>query len=107
MTRYKYPAADARQFNKHGIDLTVYGANVPTANVVFVSVEKGHFQEFYDKRSHYMYYIVEGTGTFVLNDEPLEVEATDLIVIPPKTRIQLLRHDENGTDRIAGIRSRK
>jgi ethanolamine utilization protein EutQ (cupin superfamily) len=85
--KYKFPASEANSFNKHGIDLTVYGENVPSANVVYVEVKEGHFQEFLDSESTYMYYIIEGKGTFFLNDEPLETEATDLIVIPPKTRI--------------------
>lgn len=85
--QYKYTAKNAHKFNKHGIDLTVYGEDVPEANVVFVSVDKGHFQEFYDVGSYFIYYIIEGKGTFVLDDEKVEAEATDLIVIPPKTRI--------------------
>ena len=52
-----------------------------------MSVEKGHFQEFYDKESYYIYYIYDGKGTFVLNDEKIEAKTADLIVIPPKTRI--------------------
>ena len=85
--KYKYTVAEARQFNKHGIDLTIYGQDVPLANVVHVSVQKGHFQEFYDLESTYTYYIIKGTGTFYLDDELVEASATDLIVIPPKTRI--------------------
>lgn len=85
--KYKYVSAEARKFNKHGIDLTVYGTNVPSASVVHVSVEKGHFQEFYDLESYYIYYIIEGKGTFILNDEKVKAQSTDLIVIPPKTRI--------------------
>jgi len=85
--KYKYTAKEAKQFNKHGIDLTIYEGRVPTASVVHVSVEKGHFQEFYDIKSAYIYYIIKGYGTFFLNDEPVEARATDLIVIPPKTRI--------------------
>lgn len=87
MTKYKYTVDQANQFNKHGIDLTVYGMVVDSANVVHVSVKKGHFQEFYDVKSYYIYYIYEGEGTFVLNDARVEAKATDLIVIPPKTRI--------------------
>ena len=87
MAKYKFTADEASKFNKHGIDLTVYRINIPSANVVHVSVEKGHFQEFYDKVSTYIYYIVEGKGTFFLNDEKVEAEATNMIVIPPKTRI--------------------
>lgn len=85
--KFKYTAKEARKFNKHGIDLTVYGQNVPEANVVHVSVKEGHFQEFYDLKSTYTYYILAGEGTFYLNDEKVKAEAADLIVIPPKTRI--------------------
>ena len=87
MPKYKYTVEEANKFNKHGIDLTVYPTDIESANVVHVSVEKGHFQEFYDKESWYIYYIYEGSGKFVLNDEKIKVEATDLLAIPPKTRI--------------------
>lgn len=50
-------------------------------------MEKGHFQEFYGVKSTFNYYIVKGNGTFVLNDKPVEVEATDLVVIPSNTRL--------------------
>lgn len=85
--KYRFPASEANKFNKHGIDLTVYGEGVPTANVVYVEVKEGHFQEFLDPEATFIYYIIEGRGTFFLNDEPVEAEATDLIVIPPNTRI--------------------
>ncbi len=85
--QYKFTSDQAQKFNKHGIDLTVYGEEVPGANVVHVSVEEGHFQEFYDAVSHFIYYIYEGTGVFVLDDNKVEVGPTDLIVIPPNTRI--------------------
>lgn len=87
MTIYKFTADKARKFNKHGIDLVVYGEGVKEANVVHVSVKKGHFQEFYDVKSWFIYYIFKGKGTFFLNDEKIEAKATDLIAIPPKTRI--------------------
>lgn len=86
MTKYKFTTDEASKFTKHGVDLTVYGEGVDQANVVHVSVEEGHFQEFSSK-SYYMYYIYEGSGMFVLNDEHIEAKATDLIVVPPDTRI--------------------
>ena len=85
--KYKFIENEARKFNKYGVDLIVYGENVPLANVVYVHVEEGHFEEFYDIKSTYIYYIVKGRGVFVLNDEKVEAKATDLIVIPSKTRI--------------------
>jgi len=85
--KYKYTAKEAKKFNKYGIDLTVYGENYPPVNVVHVHVEEGHFEEFYEMQSAFLYYIIQGKGIFFLNDEKVEVEATDLVVIPPKTRI--------------------
>lgn len=85
--KYKYTKEEAQKFDKHGIDLTVYGEEVPGAGVVHVSVKEGHFEEFYDTVSTFIYYIVSGAGTFYLNDEPVEVKATDLLVVPPNTRI--------------------
>ena len=85
--KYRYTAKEANKLSKHGIDLTVYNESVPQANVVYIEVKEGHFQEFLDKESWYIYYIIEGNGTFFLNDEKVEAEATDLIAIPPKTRI--------------------
>ena len=85
--KYVFTADKARRINKYGIDLTLYDQDVPLANVVHVVVKKGHFEEFYDLKSTYTYYIVKGTGTYVLNDEKFDVKETDLVVIPPKTRI--------------------
>ena len=62
-----------------------YTVSVP--NKVSSRIHPRHFQEFYDIESHFTYYIVEGEGTFVLNDKKVKVKATDLVVIPPKTRI--------------------
>lgn len=85
--KYKFTEKEAQRFEKHGIDITVYGEGVPSANVCHVRVKEGHFQEFFDVESTYIYYIIKGKGTFFLNDEKVEASATDLIVIPPKTRI--------------------
>lgn len=87
MNKYKFTANEARKFNKYGIDLVVYGEKVDRVNVIYVSVKKGHFEEFYQLKSYFIYYIIKGKGTFFLNNKKVEAKATDLIVIPPKTRI--------------------
>jgi len=87
MKKYKYTAKEAKKFNKYGVDLVVYGENVPLANVVHVRVKEGHFQEFYEIESTFIYYIIKGKGVFILDGESIEATASDLIVIPPKTRI--------------------
>lgn len=86
-SQYKFTADKAKKITKHGIDLTVYDESVESADVVYVTVDGGHMQEFIDIKSHFIYYIIEGKEVFILNDEKVEAQATDLIVIPPNTRI--------------------
>ncbi|WP_405091659.1 cupin domain-containing protein [Micromonospora sp. NBC_01392] len=87
MTRYKYPADAASHFTKHGVDLTVYGQVDPSMTVAHVSVTEGHFQEFYNSESTYVYYVISGCGTFYLDDKAIPVKTRDLVVVPPMTRI--------------------
>jgi len=85
--KYIFKNKNADKFNKHGIDLTIFQEGVESANVVEVDVKEGHFQEFKDKSSTYIYYIFEGKGTFVIDGKNYEAKAGDLAVIPPNTRI--------------------
>jgi mannose-6-phosphate isomerase-like protein (cupin superfamily) len=87
MTQYRRTADEAEKVHKYGIDLTIYGRGVPSATVVGVHVERGHFQEFYNIRSSFIYYVVAGHGTFYLNGEAVPVGPADLITAPPCTRI--------------------
>ncbi|MDY0810598.1 cupin domain-containing protein [Kitasatospora purpeofusca] len=87
MGGYRHTVEEAERFRKHGVDLTVYGRHDPSATVVRVTVERGHFQEFLNVRSSYTYYIVSGHGFFHLDDEVVEAGATDLVAVPPNTRI--------------------
>jgi quercetin dioxygenase-like cupin family protein len=79
-------STDIPKKEKFGIDLDIY-PNVGGAGVVLVSVESGHNQEFYDKQSTFTYIILEGGGTFFLDDEAVKVAQGDVISIEPDTRI--------------------
>ncbi len=83
----KISKAEAFHKSKHSIELWDYATNNPDFGFVYVEVSKGHFQEFYDKESTFMYFIIEGQGTFYLNDEAISVESGDFLRIPPLTRI--------------------
>lgn len=87
MTKYRHTVEDAERFSKHGIDLTVYDQRDTSATVVRVNVERGHLEEFCNVRSSYIYYIVSGQGVFYLDGEAVDVGATDLVTVPPNTRI--------------------
>ena len=87
MKKYKFSANEADKFKKHGINLTIYKYKEPSSTVCRVSVKEGHFQEFYDIATTFTYYIISGSGTFILDDKPVLANEGDLIVIPPNTRI--------------------
>lgn len=85
--QYLYPFDQAKTINKFGVDITIFGAQVSTNNIVYEETETGHLEEFYDDESTYMWFIIEGEGTFVIDDEKVEAKAKDLVVVPPKKRI--------------------
>lgn len=75
------------RIGKHGINLWVYKVGRKEAGVAYVEVKKGHFQEFYDKKSTFIYYVIAGAGTFYLDEKAIPARATDLVIAPPKTKI--------------------
>lgn len=85
--QYVFHEKDTEKLQKHGIDLTVFNEDFPPINIVRVHCDEGHFQEFYNKRSAFAYSVIDGIGTFVLNDEKFVVAKGDLIIAPAGTRI--------------------
>ena len=81
---------EAVQISKHGVDLTIYTPPNPSATVARVQVERGHFQEFYNTRSTYVYYIVSGRGMFYVDGVPHSVEASDVITVVPRSTVYYL-----------------
>jgi mannose-6-phosphate isomerase-like protein (cupin superfamily) len=86
MTKYIYSQDDAMAKQKFGVDLVTYGSVTEDINFVRVSVKEGHFEEF-KNTSWFVYYLIEGSGVFVLNDEKVEAKQGDVVSIPPNTRI--------------------
>lgn len=54
---------------------------------MYEQCETGHAEEFYNDVSTFSWFIVEGSGTFVVNDQPFAVGPKDLIIVPPKHRV--------------------
>lgn len=79
-------AGDIPSKDKFGIHLDVY-PDFGSSGLVVVSTETGHNQEFYDLKSTFNYIVLEGQGTFFLDDEEIAVSKGDLLSVPPKTRI--------------------
>ena len=87
LMKYKFAYSEAKTVHKYGVDISLYSLGQSAFNIVYESVDKGHFEEFYSDVSTFTWFIIEGKGTFVLNDEKVEASAKDIITVPPKTRI--------------------
>lgn len=83
----KYSLDDAKKFNKFGVNIFAYPLKGKDFNIVYEEVEKGHYEEFLNVSSTYTWFIIEGKGLFVVNDEKINVKSKDIISIPPKSRI--------------------
>ncbi len=77
---------EARQIHKFGVDITLYDTEAPST-VVYEEVEKGHMQEWYSGVSTYQWFIVEGSGVYVIDGDKYEVAKGDLVVVPPKHKM--------------------
>ncbi len=85
--KYKHTFSEAKTFHKYGVDITKYDFSLEDCNLVYESTEDGHFEEFYSDVSTYIWFIIEGIGTYVIDDEKVAVEEKDVVVVPPKHRI--------------------
>jgi mannose-6-phosphate isomerase-like protein (cupin superfamily) len=83
-----YKKEDALEFEKQGVKMRVYNSKeqCAEASVVYQETQTGHFEEFYHEKSNFIFYIVEGVGTWFIEDEPKQVSAGDVIIIPPRKR---------------------
>ncbi len=79
---------NAVTIEKNGVKMRIYNnkEQCPQAAVVYQETEKGHSEEFLHKKSYFIFYIIEGKGTWFVEDEPREVKAGDVVIIPPNTR---------------------
>jgi cupin superfamily acireductone dioxygenase involved in methionine salvage len=87
MTQYKFPFSGAKTINKYGVDISIYNLANPNVNMVYEEVVEGHFEEFLNTKSTIVWFIFDGEGTFVINDEKIPVVAKDVVVVPPNNRI--------------------
>ncbi|MBU0519113.1 cupin domain-containing protein [bacterium] len=76
---------DAFRVSKHSVAMEIYNGKeqCPQAAVAYQETETGHAQEFAHNRSAFIFYIIEGAGTWYIEDQPYEVEATDVVIVPP------------------------
>ena len=76
----------AIRIEKHGVKMWIYSTDCPQAAVVYQETETGHAEEFLHETSAFIFYIIEGNGVWVIEDEEFPVEAADVVIVPPGKR---------------------
>ena len=73
---------------KHGVSMMIYTTKKDSSNaaVLYQETVKGHMEEFVHEKSDFMYYILEGRGTWTVEDREYEVQAKDVVVVPAGKR---------------------
>ena len=82
---------DADQFEKFGVKFWDYfGGDAADIEILREETQKGHLEEYLNEECTFYYYIIEGEGSFFLDREEIEVEAGDLVVAEPMTKVYYL-----------------
>lgn len=83
-----FPRENAVHIEKHGMSMEIYGGRTefPQAAVAYQETEKGHAEEFFHEKSAFIYYIIEGSGVWVIEDREYPAQAGDVVMIPPGNR---------------------
>ncbi|PJZ70866.1 hypothetical protein CH373_06255 [Leptospira perolatii] len=78
----------ALAIDKKGVAMRIYNNKdqYSGASVVYQETQKGHFEEFYHSKSHFIYYIIEGNGIWYIDEQAYDVSGGDLIIIPPNSK---------------------
>lgn len=73
---------------KHGVRMRIYTTkeDCPNAAILYQETETGHAEEFVHDKSDFLYYILEGSGTWVVEDREVDVRAGDVVVVPAGNR---------------------
>ena len=84
-----YRKKDAVLIEKYGVRMRIYNSSedCPQAAVAYQETEKGHAEEFIHHKSAFIYYILEGKGTWVIEGKEYDAEAGDVVIVPPGKKI--------------------
>ena len=87
-TAIVFKRAQAFHTAKQGVAMWIYNGreDCPQAAVAYQETDKGHAEEFYHEKSAFIFYIIEGMGTWIIEGEEYPVEATDVVIVPPGKR---------------------
>jgi len=83
-----FKSKNTTNIEKCGVKMHIYNTKEECheAAVLYQETEIGHMEEFYHEKSAFIYYILEGSGKWIIEDEEFEVEAKDVVIVPPGKR---------------------
>ncbi|MEK6967362.1 MAG: hypothetical protein AABX51_01900 [Nanoarchaeota archaeon] len=81
-----YKLKDAKKVERQGFTAFKYNskADLPEMNAIFVDCHDSH-EKCSVKNSFRLYFVIDGTGEFLVGEEKFSVEKNDVVIIPPKT----------------------
>lgn len=81
-------AEDAIRIQKNGVKMKIYSDidDCMQGAVVYQETDKGHLEEFYHLNSAFIYYIIDGNGTFYIEGKAHTVKKADVVIIPPGSK---------------------
>jgi mannose-6-phosphate isomerase-like protein (cupin superfamily) len=82
-----FKLSNAKEVQEEGFTAFLYNlkSDFPSFNTVYVDCHKFH-EEVYVKRSHRIYFVIEGSGTFTVDRKKNKTQKNDVIVIEPMTK---------------------
>lgn len=83
-----FKKSNAVTIEKHGVNMRIYNDrhDCPQAAIAYQETATGHGEEFYHEKSAFIYYIIEGSGTWVIDDIEYAAEKDDVVFVPPGKR---------------------
>ena len=87
MTAQVFRKKEAFRTRKAGVDMRIYTGkdDLPGAAVVYQETERGHAEEFRHAKSDFIFFIIEGSGEWIVEGERIPAEADDVVVVPKGT----------------------
>ncbi|MCC4771070.1 cupin domain-containing protein [Methanosarcina sp. DH2] len=88
LPRIVFRRENAELIEKHRVWMRIYTTKdeCKSAAVLYQETEAGHAEEFVHEKSDFFYYILEGSGIWVVEDREFEVRAGDVVVVPAGKR---------------------
>lgn len=83
-----YKFENAKKIEKYEVKMSIYNTKkqYPNSAVVYQETEIGHTEEFFHEKSAFIYYIIGWNGKWIIEDEIYEVNAKDVVIVPPGKR---------------------